>query len=317
MNLKLAYLIPIFVVSACTWNKPSLKNKVIVDINGHQLTAEAFSRELAFRLRDQDALSVKNPKNLARVKASIVEDFIVQAINEEWARENNIIVKAEDLEKEIRLVQNSYPDDLSFRQALAEQGLTFREWKERLHQTVLQKLVSYQVSNDLTPPTEAEMQNYYKENTMKFAVREMAQIRQVVVATESDATAIEAELKRGKRMTDLAKKYSISPEGPKGGVVGWVEKGLTEIFELAFRMRPGQRSPIVKSSFGYHIFEVIGRKPAHTQPYNEAKNEIKRILMEKKKQSLYLSWLEERVRKARVFKDQAFIDAIKVETKIQ
>jgi hypothetical protein len=47
------------------------------------------------------------------------------------------------------------------------------------------------------------------------------------------------------------------------------------------------------------------------------KDEIKSILMEKREQSLYLAWLEEQVRKARVFKDQAFIDALKVETKAQ
>jgi hypothetical protein len=39
--------------------------------------------------------------------------------------------------------------------------------------------------------------------------------------------------------------------------------------------------------------------------------------MEKREHSLYLAWLEEQVRKARVFKDQAFIDALKVETKAQ
>jgi hypothetical protein len=61
----------------------------------------------------------------------------------------------------------------------------------------------------------------------------------------------------------------------------------------------------------------MGRKPSRNRPFTEVKDEIKRNLMEKKKQSLYLAWLEERVRKARVFKDQAFIDALKVETKLQ
>jgi parvulin-like peptidyl-prolyl isomerase len=99
--------------------------------------------------------------------------------------------------------------------------------------------------------------------------------------------------------------------------VGWVEKGLTDIFEPAFRMKQGQRSPVFKSSFGWHIFEVTGRKPSRIKPYAEAKDQIKSILMEKREQSLYLAWLEEQVRKARVFKDQAFIDALKVETKIK
>jgi parvulin-like peptidyl-prolyl isomerase len=148
-------------------------------------------------------------------------------------------------------------------------------------------------------------------------LRETAQVRQILVATESDAKAIEGELKHGKKMTELAKKFSISPEGPQGGMVGWIEKGITETFEPAFRMKIGQRSSIMKSSFGYHIFEVTGRKPSHTKAFKDVKKEIERILMEKKQQSLYLAWLETQVRKARVFKDQAFIDALKVETRSQ
>jgi peptidyl-prolyl cis-trans isomerase C len=118
-------------------------------------------------------------------------------------------------------------------------------------------------------------------------------------------------------MADLAKKYSISPEAEQGGMIGWLEKGASDVFEPAFRMKTGVRSPIVKSDFGFHIFEVVGRKPAHSRPYNEVKGEIKRILMEKREQSAYLAWLEEQVRLAHVFKDQDFIDALKVETKIQ
>jgi peptidyl-prolyl cis-trans isomerase C len=145
----------------------------------------------------------------------------------------------------------------------------------------------------------------------------VAQIRQILVATESDAKAIDEQLKHGKHMSDLAKKYSISPEGSNGGNVGWLEKGISDVFEPAFHMKVGQRSPVVKSAFGYHIFELVARKPSRSKTFAEAKDDIKRILMEKTGQSLYLAWLEEQTRKARVFKDQAFIDALQVETKVQ
>ncbi|MGE4131393.1 MAG: peptidyl-prolyl cis-trans isomerase [Bdellovibrionales bacterium] len=305
------------VLSGCDFQRPSLKNKILVDVNGKQLRSERFAQELSFRLRDQDALSAKDPKNLALVKKQIVEDFIVQVLSEEWAKNNGIIVRAEDLEKEVLSIQKSYPDDLAFQQALAEQGLTFKAWRDRLYAMLLQKMVSAKIIESASIPKDAEMQTYYRENIAKFAVPETAQVRQILVNTESDAKSIEVELKRGKRMADLAKKYSISPEGEKGGNVGWVEKGLTDIFESAFRMKTGQRSPVIKSAFGYHIFEVVGRKPARNRSFNEVKDEVRQILVEKNKQSLYLSWLEESIRKARVFKDQAFIDAIKVETKVR
>ncbi|MBX3020496.1 MAG: peptidyl-prolyl cis-trans isomerase [Bdellovibrionales bacterium] len=315
--MRLFLLPAVLILSACNLSKPNMTQKVVVDVDGRQMTAQAFAQELAYRLKDQDALSAKDPKLVQITKARIVEDFIVQTMTESWAKEHGLIVKAEDLENEIKAVQKSYPDDLAFQQALAEEGTTFKAWKDRLADSVLQKRVARHLVEKITPPSEVEMQAYYQGHKPEFTVAESAQVRQILVAAESDARTMENELKRGVRMTDLAKKYSISPEGPQGGMVGWIEKGLTDVFEPAFRMKSGQRSPIIKSTFGYHIFEVAGRKPSRAKPYADVKDDIKRNLIEKKEQSAYLAWLEEQVRKSRVFKDQEFIDALKVETRVQ
>lgn len=288
-----------------------------MDVNGRQQTAQDFARELAYRLRDQDALSAKDPKLVATMKAKIVEDFLVQTLTEAWARENGVVLKAEELEAQIQAVQKSYADDLAFQQALTTEGVSFKDWRERLQSSLLQKEVARKITSEAAAPTDQDAQSYYMEHKAEFQVQETAQVRQILVATESDAKALEAELKKGKRMAELAKKYSLSPEANQDGLVGWVEKGLTDIFEPAFHMKQGQRSPVLKSAFGYHIFEVMGRKPSRIKSFPESKDQIKRILMEKRQQSLYLAWLEEQVRKARVFKDQEFIDALKVETKVQ
>ncbi len=309
-------LLPLLLIlGACTGNRSSLSQKKVLDVNGKQMTAQQFAQELAFRLKDQDALSAKDPKQVDAVKKKISEDFLVQALSEEWAKEQGLLVKAEELDGQIHQIQKSYPDDLSFQQALAEEGITFKAWRDRLQNSLLQKLVAKKLVESATAPTDAEAQAYFNDHKPQFSVREEAQIRQILVATESDAKTIEAELKKGKHMAELAKKYSISPEGPQGGMVGWIEKGLSDVFEPAFHMKVGQRSPVVKSSFGYHIFELIGRKPSRNKSYTESKDDVRRIIMEKNEQSLYLAWLEEQTRKARVYKDQAFIDALKVETK--
>jgi len=307
--------VALLALSGCTGNRSDLGQKVVLDVNGKQMTASNFAQELARRLSGQDAFSVKDPKLIAAMKKKVSEEFITQALTETWAKENSIIVKAEDLEAQIQAVQKSYPDDLSFQQTLAEEGINFKAWREQMQNSALQKMVSERVVAAVAPPTEAEIQSYYQDHKSEFQVRESVQIRQILVATESDAKMLEDQLKSGKSLAELAKKYSISPEASQGGNVGWIEKGLSDVFETAFHTKVARRSPIIKSSFGYHIFEVIGRKPARIQPLAEVKSDVKRILVEKRQQSLYLSWLEQQVRKARVFKDQAFIDALTVETK--
>jgi parvulin-like peptidyl-prolyl isomerase len=294
-----------------------MSHKVVLDVNGKQLTAHGFAQELAYRLKDQDALSAKDPKTVNAMKSKIAQEFIVQTLSEDWAREHSVVVKAEELDEQIKKIQTSYPDDLAFQQALAEEGITFQAWRDRLQSTLLQKVIVHKLLENSKEPTSAEMQEYFNGHHDQFSVHETAQIRQILVATESDAKSIDEQLKRGKKMAELAKKYSISPEGPQGGMVGWLEKDASDVFEPAFHMKTGQRSPVIKSAFGFHIFELVGRKPSRNKTFEEAKADIKRFLMEKNEQSLYLAWLEEQTRKARVFKDQAFIDALQVETKVQ
>jgi len=304
-------------LTACTWTGSSMSQKPVLDVNGKQMNAQQFAQELAYRLKDNDALSAKDPKLVKVTKAKIAEDFIVQTMVEAWAKENGVLLKAEDLEARIQDIQKNYPDDLAFQQALAEEGQTFKEWRDRLQASLLQKQVVMKLQEKVTPPTEADLQTYYNEHKGEFSERETAQIRQILVETESDAKIMEGELKKGKSLTELAKKYSVSPEGPQGGNVGWVENGQSDVFEPAFHMKVGRRSPIVKSAFGYHIFELVARRPARTRSYADAKQDVKRILMEKNEHSLYLAWLEQQTRKARVYRDQAFIDGLKVETRAQ
>ena len=87
------------------------------------------------------------------------------------------------------------------------------------------------------------------------------QIRQIVLPTENDARAIEEQLKKGRSLSSLIPKYSSQPQGRgKQSSVMWVKKGEAPLFDSAFKLKVGRLSPIMKSDFGYHIFEVLARK---------------------------------------------------------
>src|SRR5665213_3019658 len=149
-------------LTSCSFGRPALSQKVVLDVNGKQLTAQDFAQELAYRLKDQDALSAKDPKGVSMMKAKIAQEFIVQVLSEEWAKENSLILKAEELDEQIKAIQKNYPDDLAFQQALAEEGTTFRAWRDRLQTSMLQKLIVSKILEADEVPAPAEIQSYYK-----------------------------------------------------------------------------------------------------------------------------------------------------------
>ncbi|MGE0763214.1 MAG: peptidyl-prolyl cis-trans isomerase [Bdellovibrionales bacterium] len=302
-------------LAACTKKDP-LANRAVLNVDGRELTASVFADQLALKLRHLDALTAKDPGVLQRTKDDLIRDFIISVLSENWAKGNDIFVRAEDLEKEISRIRSSYPDDNAFEKVLAEQGLTFKDWKESLRRTLLQKLVAERLNQKVSPPSEEELKNYYQNNKETFERPEQVQLRQIVLAKEADAKLIEEQLKKGKALADLAENHSITPEGKRAkGVVGWIEKGVLDGFDTAFSMRPGQRSPIFKSPYGYHIFEVIGKRPAQTVPFEQVKGRIKNILLANRGQAVFTAWLEGELRKARVLKDQELISKIRIETK--
>src|SRR5690606_24665616 len=118
--------------------------------------------------RNEDALMVKNPVHLTNTKEMITNDFIVQSLSAQWARKKGLLVKAEDLNGEIDRVKKSYPDDLSFRNAVAEQGITFKDWKTRMEQSMIQKLIVEHLSTEIPAPSSSEIQSYYNKNREQF-----------------------------------------------------------------------------------------------------------------------------------------------------
>lgn len=303
------------ILGGCTKSAPPLKDHVVLKVNDREITAKAFSEELAQRLRVYDALTVKDDQHLKQVKEDIIRDLIIQAITENYARSENILVKKEILDAEINTVRSNYPDDEAFRKSLAEQNLTFQVWSEKLRTSVLHRLVVEKLRAGLADPTSEEMQTYYKANRNEFQVPEQVRLRQVVLANENDAEAIQDQLTHGRSLKDLASKFSLAPEAQKGGDTGWIDRGTMEIFDKAFKMNKGQRSQILKSDFGYHIFEVLDKRRPQTLPFEEVKTKIRRIIAEKREQAAYSGWLETQIRKAHVFRDDGFFSRLKVETK--
>jgi peptidyl-prolyl cis-trans isomerase C len=298
---------------SCTSSYQKVSNKPVLKVNDHILTTKEFSTQLARKLKDLDALTAKDPNTVQRTKAEISRTFLVRALTLDWARAQGIVITEAELDKEVDKYRANYPDDLSFRRLLAQENLSFSEWREELRYTLIERAVFKKLGERLTQPVEAEIKRYYDEHKDQFKKKDRVFLRQILTDEQGKADLLKTEAK-GKDFAEVAKKYSIAPEAKNGGLVGWIEKGSVDFYDPLFNNAVGSVTQI-KSPFGFHVVKIEKKAPASTAPLEEVRPQIVRSLMAQREQAEFVKWLDAQLRSSKVLKDNDLINAISVQTK--
>jgi len=301
-------------LAACT-GPSRLSSSPVIEVNQHVLTAQELAVQLARRLKNLDALTAKEPLAVNRAKDKILRDFVIQSVLTDYAQLNNLSVTEEQVDKEVNVVRANYPDDLSFRRLLAQEDLSLSEWRNSVRESLLTSVVFKKIGEKTSKPAESDIKNYFEDNKERYRRKERIFLRQIVLDDLTKAQAVHAEAAKSKDFSTLAKKYSVAPEAKEGGLVGWVEKGSVDIFDKAFQLPIGGVSPVLESSYGFHIFKVERKAAAGSVALEEVRPEIMSLLSAQKEQVEFIGWLDKQIRQTRVLRNTALIQAISVETK--
>ncbi len=124
--------------------------------------------------------------------------------------------------------------------------------------------------------TDEAMHKVYDEAVKQMANEQEVHARHILVATEDEAKAIEAELKKGADFATLAKQKSKDPGAAEGGDLGYFTKDqmVPEFAEVAFKLDKGQISDPVKTQFGWHIIKVEDKRIKPTPTFDQVKGQI-------------------------------------------
>lgn len=171
---------------------------------------------------------------------------------------------------------------------------------ERAQDTILIKaLENWQVSQT-PPPTEKQISQYYQDHLADFTIPEQIHARHILVSSEKLAWQILKKLGENRSsFAALAATHSLDDSNKsRGGDLNWFPKGvMVEAFEkVAFSLREGGISKPVKTRFGWHIIEALGKRPAHVKSLDESRDEIVSILL----QQTLDQWIGKLISKANV-----------------
>jgi peptidyl-prolyl cis-trans isomerase C len=175
-----------------------------------------------------------------------------------------------------------------FIQEAQRQGLDVTEdYKTQLElarQTILIRELfgNYQKAN---PVTDADIKAEYDRFAAANGGKEF-RARHILVEKEAEAKAIIAQLKKGGKFEEIAKKSSKDPgSGAKGGDLDWAGAGnyVAEFSEALTKLTKGKMTETpVKTQFGYHIIRLDDVRDAQLPKFDEVKPQISQQLQQQK-----------------------------------
>ena len=198
--------------------------------------------------------------------------------------------------------RSNFFSSVSDRLALKKEGLTEelfrdREEKDMIIQTVIAKTVS-----EPAQITESALKDYYEKNISKFKQPESVKIRLISTKDEKKAGEILERIKKGEDFGDIAYNMSEDDYRVKSGDIGYMHKGRLQpaIDDVAFNMKAGEVSDIIKADDKWYIIKMEDKKPEHQIPYEEIKVKLKKDMEAKRARELNEKWMADLKAKAKI-----------------
>ena len=122
---------------------------------------------------------------------------------------------------------------------------------------MLMRLLDRRILKEAGRVSDREIESAYGKLTTQFHIRE------ILLSNEDEARSVVQLIEGGAVFGKVAAQRSADPTGrASGGDRGWVTLGNISlpVYEAAEKLEAGEVSPVVRSSLGYHLIQLEGRR---------------------------------------------------------
>jgi len=270
------------------------KYSVIAVVNKEEIFLERFLSEFKahkkkFRVQGADEVTAEE---LIWLKNRTIEQIVQNTLLKQEAEKNNISVTQNELDEELLKAEVGYVED-SFNKQLEFEGLTRDQWENTIEGNLLTNKLINNFVNSKVSVSEDEILRYFTANEESFHKREQVRALHIMVETEEEIREIQKELQsKQKDFSELAREYSLGPEGVRGGDLGYFEAGqMPEEFDKVFKLKIDGVSDIIRTPYGFHLFKVVDKVEERKMNFEESKKQIEKILMQELQDEAFRKWM--------------------------
>ncbi len=288
-------------------------NGIVAVVENKAITVDDVRRKLQPYLQ-QLQREARNEKEFAEKLEALKDDIIQTEVDrvlvlkefyKEKDGETKKSIPASYIDNQIsEILITQYDNDRSkFLAELRRQGKTIRDFRREVEEDIVEGYMRQQQRKSQSIISPVKVETYYNENKDKFYQEDSVHLRLIQFNRTEDSTDASlrakaeeaiARMKAGEKFEDIAKEVSQDSRRSKGGDWGWLKRSdlKPELSDPLFKLAKGEVTEPIVMPEGVFLMYVEDRKFAGTQPIDDVRDQIERILVQQMARVSQERWLE-------------------------
>jgi peptidyl-prolyl cis-trans isomerase SurA len=284
----------------------SVVEEIVARVNNNIITRADLQRSRESLTEDSNNPNVDpgaKPKEQDLLRDLIDQQLLLQKGNELGISADTDVIKRLD-----QLRQQMHAESMEEMEKAAQaQGVSFEDFKQNLKNSIItQKVIQQEVGGHITI-TQQDIQKFYEEHKSEMERPEQVRLSEILISTqkaapvktekgqtalpEADdpqviaaakqkADAVYAQLQKGAKFADVAKKNSDGPTSQAGGDLEYFKRGTLskQLEDQVFALKAGEYTQPTRTNQGWVILQVTEHQMAGIPPLKDVESQIQERL---------------------------------------
>ncbi len=278
----------------------SCSKKPAAIVNGEEISLKEFNQKLKQRMESHKVQGADIAES--KLKDAVLDEIIGNRLLLQGAREKNINVADKEIDEEIASIKKRLGED-RFNETLKKLGLSQEEHRKQVRERLtINKFIESLVSDDSIK--EEDIKKYYKESPTPMMKPERVYVKLIQVPTREEGEKIIKEMKEeGLDFDALGEKLKKENRAVVSDY-GWARPDFFRgaIADALRELKEGEYGGPYKGAEGFYLLKVKKREPERVMTYEEAKDQIRQLLLSRKRQAMIAHYISEKRKKAEIKK---------------
>jgi parvulin-like peptidyl-prolyl isomerase len=269
-------------------------DKVVARVNGTVFTQKDLDiavDRLIPRMTYHGSVSTEKRKHYY---GKALEEMIDRELEYQDALAKGMKIDKKEIDAYMAAVRKRFKSNNEYKVALSNEGVTEEQIRAAGEKEMLIHAIRKKMVTGPSQMSDAELKAYYEKNSAKFKQPESVKLRLISSKDKKKAEDILAKLKGGADFGDVAYSQSEDAYRVMGGELGYMHRGrmLPELDKVAFKLKTGDLSGLIKAGDHWYIIQVEDKKPESQLSFDEVKEKLRKNLEAKRAADLEKKWID-------------------------